>query len=289
MARIHLIGRNGYIGALLINYLSAVGHTVEVASYRLPNITPKSIDADIVIHLAAYGGGSKHKPRNGWDDYEQMRDINVNGMKALLLGLVNKYTKIIFLSSSAVYGKFINPSTLCEESVLKPDSEYGRQKVEAENILRDSDFEWNILRICSIFGPSINNNFGNSFHNTVIKNAIKTGEITIMGGDQKIDTLYILDLISIILRSCADEWHAKEIFNISGEITTVENMLNIVADSIQHIGMLCSVSKEDYSKVPSALMDIKKLQRSFPGWKTTSLQCSIHSLVAAHLQKYNSL
>lgn len=283
MAKIHIIGANGYVGALLVNYLTIVGHGVEIASYCLPDIRPKSIDADFVIHLAAYGGGSKHKPRAGWDDYSQMQNININGMKALLLGLINKHTKIIFLSSSAVYGKFQDPPLLDERAVLRPISEYGKQKVEAENILRDSNFEWLILRPCSIFGPSVDNRFGNSFHNVVVKNALQAGKITMMGGDQKIDTLYILDLISIILRSCADEWHPREIFNISGEITTVENMLNILVETIQHMGIACSITKEHYCEQPSVLIDTKKLRQTFPGWEPTSLHCSMHSLIASKI------
>jgi len=139
MAKIHIIGANRYVGALLVNYLAVEGHNVDIASYRLPDIRPESIDADIVIHLASYGGGSKHKLRDGWQDYAQMQKININGMKTLLSGLVNKSTKIIFLFSSAVYGKFLEPSLLDEQAVLKPVSEYGRQKAEAVSTAAQSN------------------------------------------------------------------------------------------------------------------------------------------------------
>lgn len=287
MAKIHLLGGNGYIGALLVNYLRAAGHVVETASYRLPDVPPKSIVADIVIYLAASGGGTKYRPRNGWNDHSKMHNININGMKSLLLGIVNKHTKIIFISSSAVYGKFQEPPLLDENATLKPVSVYGRHKVESENILRDSDFDWLIFRPCSIFGPSVNGRFGNSFHNVVIDNAIQTGQITIMGGDQNIDTLYIIDLIKIILRSCADEWYSRETFNVSGEITTVENMINVLGETIENLGITCEIFKNDYSNQPSVLIDTSKLKQSFPGWRTTPLHYAMHSLAAAHFQCYN--
>lgn len=286
MSKIHVIGANGYIGALLVNYLIVAGHAVEVSSYRLPNIPTKSIDADMVIHLAVSGGGTVHKPRAGENDPEQMRKINIDGMKALLSGPANPGTKIIFLSSTAVYGKFQESPLVDENTELAPVSDYGRQKAESENILRNSDFEWLILRPCGVFGPSAGNRFGNSFLNVVVANAIQKGQITILGGDQQIDTLYILDLIHVILRSCAGEWKPREIFNVGGEIVTVEEMLNALATSVRNLGIRCSVSSRNFATRPAILTDIRKLKQAFPGWGNTPLNISMHSLVTSYLAQY---
>jgi len=286
MSKIHVIGSNGYIGALLINYLVAAGHTVEISAYRLPDIPVKSINADMVIHLAVSGGGTEHKPRAGENDPEQMRKINIDGMKALLSGLVNPRTKIIFLSSTAVYGKFQESPLVDENTELAPVSDYGRQKTESENILRNSDFEWLILRPCGVFGPSAGNRFGNSFLNVIVANAVQKGQITILGGSQQIDTLYILDLIHIILRSCAGEWKSREIFNVGGEIITIEEMLNILAISVRNLGIPCSVSSRDFAPKPGIITSIHKLKQTFPGWGNTPLNISMHSLVTSYLAQY---
>jgi len=286
MAKIHITGATGYVGALLYNYLIALGHQVDLPNYRLPDVQPKSIDAEIVIHLAASGGGTEHKPRPGWDDFDRMRNININGMKALLYGLKKPTTKIIFLSSTAVYGKFQDSHTVNEQSPLLPVSEYGKQKAEAEKILMESDSEWLIFRPSGIFGPSAERRFGNSFVNVVLEKAIQTREINIWGGDQKIDTLYILDLISIILRSCAGEWHSREIFNVAGEIVTIENMLNFLAEAMQNSGIKCAVTKKPFSGKPAVLTDTTKIRKTYRGWKTTPLSCSMHSLLSSYIRKH---
>jgi len=286
MAKIHITGANGYVGALLYNYLIALGHQVDLPNYRLPDVLPKSIDAEIIIHLAASGGGTEHKPRAGWDDFDRMRKININGMKALLHGLKKPATKIIFLSSTAVYGKFQDSHTVDEQSPLLPVSEYGKQKAEAEKILMGSDSEWMIFRPSGIFGPSAEGRLGNSFVNVVLEKAIRTREINIWGGDQKIDTLFILDLINIILRSCAGEWHSREIFNVAGEIVTIEDMLNFLAEAMQNSGINCAVTKKPFSGKPSVLTDTTKIRETYRGWTNTPLYCSMHLLLSSYFHNY---
>ena len=285
MAKIHLTGANGYIGSLLVKYLVAAGHQVELASYRLPNVPKKSIDTDFVIHLAASGGGTVHNPRKGDSDAEVMRNVNLRGMDALLSGIIRPDTKVLFMSSTSVYGKFIDSPLVNEGSKLEPVSIYGEHKVTSEKILKDSSFDWLILRPCGIFGPSSNYRFGNSFLNVVTSKATKEGQITIMGGDQKIDTLYLLDLIQVVLRACSGEWHSREIFNIAGEIVTVETMMLSLLKTIQNLALPCSVSRKDFKGKPAVLADTTKLKKYFPAWETTPFNISMHSLVSAYLSQ----
>ncbi len=58
--RIMITGAKGYIGAVLVNSLTIVGHKVDVLPGRIFNIPKKSIDVDIVIHSAFAGGGAEH-------------------------------------------------------------------------------------------------------------------------------------------------------------------------------------------------------------------------------------
>lgn len=284
MAKIHLTGANGYIGSLLYNYLVAAGHQVDIATYRLPKVPKKSIDTDIVIHLATSGGGTLHNPRKGDGDIELMKTININGMKALLTGIKNPKSKILFMSSTAVYGKFNDSPLVTEESDLEPVSIYGEHKVASENILQESDFDWLCLRPCGIFGPSAESRFGNSFLNVVTAKAIEEGQITILGGDQKIDTLYLLDLIDIILRICSGQWRSREIYNVAGEIVTVENIILSMVKTIRNMGLPCYVNKKDFEGKPAVLTDSTKLRNDFPKWQTTPFDISMHSLASAYLK-----
>lgn len=286
--RIHLLGANGYIGSLLKNYLRIAGYLVDIAEYRLPNIPKKSINADIIIHLAQAGGGTIHKPRTGNDDLNYMKKVNIDGMNALLAAVKNKSTKIIYISSTAVYGKFPDSPLVNEETGLLPNSDYGRHKVETEDILKRSEFDWMVFRPCGIFGPSTGNNFGNSFLNTVVNNALKNKEITILGGNQMTDVVYNLDLINIILRSCNNEWHSKEIFNVGGEIMRIEDMLTVLQNSLNNLGFHCSLIKEKHNPPLAVLTDTTKLKYKFKNFTNTPLDYSLHALVTAYICQFGS-
>ena len=110
---IMITGARGYIGAPLVNSLMIDGHKVDILHGRISNIPKKSINADMVIHLAFAGGGTEHLKRKGWDDSVQMQNTNTIGFTTLLDGIKNENTKIILLSSSAVYPTF--PATHNEE------------------------------------------------------------------------------------------------------------------------------------------------------------------------------
>lgn len=283
--RIHITGGKGYIGSLLTNYLRAAGFTVELASYRLPDVPEKSIVADIVIHLAAAGGGTLHKPRLGHNNPDFMKKINVDGLKALLNGIAEPDTKIIFISSTAVYGKFNDAPYVDENSPLLPASEYGIQKMEAERIIKNSNFDWMIFRPCGVFGPSVGQNFGNSFLNTVVSNAISQKQVMVWGGDQWIDTVYLPDVIKIVLQSCTNEWHSKEVFNIGGEVVLIKDMLSVISDTLNAIGIQAPLAFRPYEGKPAALTDSSKLMSVYKGFTTTPLQFSMHSLVTCYLQQ----
>lgn len=289
MAKIHITGANGYIGSLLQNFLAAAGHHVETASYRLPSVSKKSVDADFVIHLAASGGGTEHNPRKGDGDYKEMENVNLKGMNSLLSGISNPKTKVLFMSSTSVYGKFDSSPLVSENNKLNPVSIYGEHKVASEKILQESNFDWMILRPCGIFGPSANYRFGNSFLNILTSKGIKEGQITFLDGDQKIDTLYLLDLIHIILRICSGEWRSGEVYNVAGEIVSVESMINSLVATIRKMGIACEINKKDFSGKPAVLADTTKLRDNFPGWKPTHFDVSMHSLVSTYLgqQRFN--
>lgn len=284
--KIHVTGARGYLGSLLVNYLRAAGHQVEAAGYRLPDVPPKSIDADLVIHLAAAGGGTAHKPRPGHNDPEYMKKVNLDGMHALLAGIKKRDAKIIFISSTAVYGKFDDAPLVNEESPLQPVSLYGIHKMKAERILQKSEFDWMIFRPCSIFGPSVGYNFGNSFLIPAIENALKNKQVDVWGGDQLIDTFYIVDIISVLLQACGQNWHSGEIFNIGGEVVRVKEMLAVVSETLKNAGFDCPLVFKPFGGKPAAITDSSKLKSAFPEWKNTPLTQSIHALVTGFLLQF---
>lgn len=101
-----------------------------------------------VFYLAA-----QHNIDAVFSDPESARKINVDGLQNFLSCGLN-IDKLFFASTDCVYG---NNSALFpefpEDAPLCPVNEYGRQKIEAENLIRK--FGFTVTRLPFMFGPSL--------------------------------------------------------------------------------------------------------------------------------------
>ena len=112
----------------------------------------------------------------------------VNKIKTLLPHIENStIEKVIFISSTSVYGDSVSIPTVTEESVLHPDTESGKQLVEVENIFRNNrNFETTIIRFGGLIGED--------------RNAIKmlTGKTNVANPEAPINLIHQEDCIGII-------------------------------------------------------------------------------------------
>lgn len=169
--KVLVTGGAGYVGSILTDALLKEGYKVRVldtlrfgwnsvllflsnydyefvkGDIRDKESVKKAVDGvDAVIHLAAIVGfpACRKEP-------ELSRDINVNGTRTLV-DTVNGRVPIIFASSGSTYGKMIED--LCTETTpLNPLSNYGKQKAEAEEIIKQNK-EFVIYRFATAFGVS---------------------------------------------------------------------------------------------------------------------------------------
>lgn len=166
-----ITGGAGYVGTTLINLLLEKGFNVRVLdslrsggeslipyfghkefSFLKGDIRNK-VDVekalagiDFVIHLAAIVGypACRKEP-------ELSYDINVNGTKNLI-NIIKGKIPLLFASTGSTYGKMIEK--LCTETTpLNPLTNYGKQKVEAENIVKKNK-KFIIYRFATAFGVS---------------------------------------------------------------------------------------------------------------------------------------
>lgn len=102
-----------------------------------------------VFYLAAC-----HNVDYVYENPEEARKINVQGLKNFIEVFKNT-EKLFFASTDCVYGegKALDYK-FSESDALNPINEYGRQKIEAENIVLANGY--NVLRFPFMLGPSLN-------------------------------------------------------------------------------------------------------------------------------------
>jgi nucleoside-diphosphate-sugar epimerase len=130
----------------------------------------------------------------------------VNKIKTLLPFMENStIEKVIFISSTSVYADTATISTVTEESVLRPDTESGKQLVEVENLLRNnSNFQTTIIRFGGLIGEDRN----------IVK--MLTGKTNVANPEAPINLIHQADCIEIICEILKQVQHDKvwnETFN----------------------------------------------------------------------------
>lgn len=103
--------------------------------------------ADVVVHAAA-----QFSVQRSVRDPELSARINVTGTRNVL-GLAREGVgRFVFLSTGgAIYGE--TPRCAREDTPLRPISPYGREKQEAEELVRAAGIPYAILRPANVYGP----------------------------------------------------------------------------------------------------------------------------------------
>mgnify|MGYP000418569463 FL=1 len=115
---------------------------------------------DCIIHLASTTNAEK-----SFSNRKKVMDNNVE-ITNKILALGNKNTKIIFASSTSVYGsqyKIINSKN--NQLNISPQSPYAESKILCENIIKKKSENYCIMRFGTIFGMSD----GMRFHTAINK------------------------------------------------------------------------------------------------------------------------
>lgn len=145
--KILITGHLGMIGSKIFSYLQSTG----LYSLKGIDIADNSGDIrtwnepekyDIIIHCAALTSVTESIIRPN-----EYYETNVLGT----VNLLNNYrnSKMIFLSSSAIYGEGLDHK---EDDLPKPSSPYAQNKIDAEFSIHAISNNYTILRLANVYG-----------------------------------------------------------------------------------------------------------------------------------------
>ncbi len=197
-----------------------------VEDEKLENIILKH-SPDVVIHLAALTGLTKCH-----DEPSKAFKVNVYGTYNVVKSCIKSKSKLIFISSREVYGETQGQKSTEEDAVV-PKNVYGITKMIGEQLIKttskENSFDYTILRLTNVYGPQ-GDQYGAQI---IIKDAIKDRKIKIFGGKQKLNYVFIDDVIEVINLVLNNSKSSKQIFNVgSNDSIKLEDFANQVVETI---------------------------------------------------------
>jgi UDP-glucuronate 4-epimerase len=239
-----LIKRNNISGFLDNNSFSL--READICDYEAINNIFKSADIDVVVHLAARAG-----VRLSLSHVHSYIDTNIGGTINILEATrLNNIKKIVFASSSSVYGNNKTPFSE-NQSISEPVSPYAATKITGENLCYTYHHLYGLnascLRFFTVYGPRGRPDMA------VYKftRLISDGKPLKIYGDLKSlrDFTYVDDIVDGTI-AAIDKDFGFEAFNL-GNSKTIE--LGYLIETIEH----CLGKKAILEKIAPFRGDIK--------------------------------
>ena len=156
---------------------------------------------------------------------ELARRMNISGFPDVLRE--SKGKRFIFASSVAAYG---DCDMAAEEQTLKPTTLYGMQKAACEDLLEMSGLNYTIVRSASVCGVSPKMRY-DLMVNRMVRDAARTGKLTVNGGEQQRSHVHINDLCRFYAWLLENP-QPRQTFNVVCENQKVIDTATLVAKTI---------------------------------------------------------
>lgn len=176
--------------------------------------------SDVVVHLAGvidYSG-----------NWENLEKINIKGTKTVAEACAKYNKKLIFASTTGVYGKKPLENPVTEKTPTNPSDLYAKSKLEAERIITSyyGAFPYIILRIGVMYGPTYYRTYAR-----VVK-MIDKGMMPVFGDGKNVIPFVHADDVAEAIILAAKSNIANATFNI------VENTTMTQERIYQYVGEL---------------------------------------------------
>lgn len=225
--KILITGANGFVGHYLIELL--LGNRVEIIATgrgecRLPftgrpGFTYASMDFTNPYEVhdvfekfrpqAVVHAGAQSKPDEAELDQMQAYLTNVEGTVHLLVNAAELKCFFLYVSTDFIFDG--EKELYNEDDEPKPVNYYGKTKLEAEELVKDYDYDWAIVRTVLVYGNPFT---GKPNILTVVKDKLQKGEAYNVVDDQVRTPTYVGDLAAGIVSILRKK--AFGIFHLSG-------------------------------------------------------------------------
>ena len=248
----------------------------DICNFNLDDLTS---NIDYIFHLAAMASVPLSVERP-----VECNEINLNATVKLLKSATNNdVKKIVFSSSSAVYGENKN-MPLKESEPPMPTSPYAASKAGCELYLKSfyesHGLNYISLRYFNIFGPKQDRN---SQYAAVIPNFISSllqgKQAEIYGdGEQTRDFVYVGDAVTANIAACESDYNG--IINVaSGKKLSINRLYEIIKDT------LCSDLEPKY--LPERPGDIKHSLADISNMEKINLQIDSNNFESQLIETIN--
>ena len=192
------------------------------------NVFDAGNGCDIIFNEAAASSSPMFK-----EDLANSVKINVEGFVNILDAARKNDAKVIYASTSSVYGN--NPSPLTEDQTITPPNFYAATKYSNEHLARIYTSEYGItttgFRYMSVYGPheKAKNNFANLVSQFLWD--MKKGIAPIIYGDgkQTRDFIFVKDIVKANLLAMNLKGQKSEIINAgTGRATDMNELIDLI-------------------------------------------------------------
>ncbi|NLN42291.1 MAG: NAD-dependent epimerase/dehydratase family protein [Clostridiales bacterium] len=222
MERILITGKNSYIGSRFEEWLAKYPNKYEVDAISLRDESWKEKDFseyDVVYHVAGIAHRKETK-KNRKLYYAVNRDLAYEVAKKSKQDGIKQF---IFLSTMSVYGLEIG--VIDEHTPLKPKSNYGKSKLQAEELIKsleDDSFKIAILRPPMVYGKGCKGNYPR------LANLAKTTPIFPDIDNQR--SMIYVDNLNEFVRLLIDDSVSGLFFPQNKEYVKTSEMVKLIAE-----------------------------------------------------------
>lgn len=252
MKKIVITGGIGYIGTELCKIYSGEARYKEIVvmdsrfvSERVKQITDwgmkfvhgsildeklmKDIlqDADLVYHLAGVTDVAYTKTQSNIEKDKEIREYGINGTRNVIK-YVPKNCRILFPSTHVVYeGLSETKFDIEEDFKTSPVLTYSTGKVQSEVDLQNSDQNYVIVRLGSVYGYSGDTMRINIMPNLFSKIASQNGTISLFSGGVQYKSL--VNLIDVVraMKFLGESEISREVFHLTNENMTIKQVAEL--------------------------------------------------------------